>query len=124
MMNGLQFLAHLQGKLKPDESKVQKALKEFGEKFPCGILSVTPDRLSVRVQVKQDPKNKLVFCMQCGNPLTDRANQYFKNGKWIHKARKDNMSNYECSHCAPGVGGQPLLAMRGTAQDVKPEDLN
>lgn len=121
MMNGLQFMAHLLGKLEPDEQKVKEAVAEFTKDYPHGAMEITKDRLGVKVSVK--PEGDKVLCMKCGNPMVSRVNQYFKDGLWVNKARRDMLSNWECPTCAPGVGGQPLMVLTNTAKDVSEQDI-
>lgn len=121
-MNGYQFIAHLMGKLVPDDEKIRAARAEAREKFPAADLIISGDLLAVTVHAKQDADGT-VHCMKCGNPMTSRTNQYFKDGKWVEKARKDNFSNYECPTCATGQGSQPIGACWETAKDVTEQDL-
>ncbi len=114
MLRGDQFIKMLSGQLKVDESKVSKYTAEFTRDYPCGDLIV--DRGHFSIQVRYRTNGEAPCCLKCGGKLVNRANQYRKNGAWIAKSRKDNVSNYECPKCFPD-GHAPLIVGAGIGED-------
>jgi hypothetical protein len=114
MLTGAQLIKKLTGQLKVDEAKVKKFSDEFTKEFPKGELTISRDSygITVRCRIEHD----IPICMKCGQPMIDRINQYRKNGKWVFKARKDNISNWECTKCYPN-GHAPLLISAGIGED-------
>ena len=114
MLNGNQFIKKMFGQLKVDETKVEKFTEEFTRDYPCGELIL--DREGFSIQVRHRIDGNLPLCLKCGGKMTSRVNQYRKNGQWQQKARKDNISNWECPKCFP-EGHAPLMAGAGIGED-------
>jgi hypothetical protein len=117
VMSFAQVLASLQGKLEADENKVKEAVDFIKKHHPAADLRIRDNRTFVGGYAKE--VNGIPCCMNCGHPMTDRVNQYFKGGKWVQKVKKDNLSNWECENCAPGRGSQPLMIGWNTAKEAK-----
>ena len=103
-MNFLQVIAKSLGQLKVDLEKVKQREEELRRQYPHAEITIKDG--TVKAQVKEDEDG--VHCMYCGAIMVRRTNQYVKNGQWVQKKRKDNMSNWECPKCRPLCGGMPL----------------
>jgi hypothetical protein len=115
MLRGDQFIKMLSGNLKVDEDKLNKFTAEFTRDYPNGDLLVNRGHFSIQVRYKTDTDGN-PLCMKCGGRMTSRVNQYRKNGTWQQKARKDNVSNWECPKCYP-EGYAPLIVGAGIGED-------
>jgi len=114
MLNGFQLIRKLAGELKVDEEKVKKFTSKFTKEYPYGELTI--DRDSFFIQVRCRLNGNTPLCLKCGGQLINRVNQYRKNGVWYQKARKDNISNWECPKCYPN-GHAPLIVGAGIGED-------
>jgi len=89
-----------------DEKKVKRFTDKFTEEYPYGELIVDRDNLFIQIRCRLN--GNIPLCLKCGGLLINRVNQYKKNGEWHQKARKDNITNWECPKCYPN-GHAPLV---------------
>ena len=113
MIRGDQFLKMLEGTLKVDEDKLRHFTEEFTSKYPHGDLEINRAHFSIKVKCRRD--GDIPLCLVCGNKMVKRVNQFRKNGIWVLKKKRDNISNWECPKCYPD-GHAPLIVGDGIGE--------